>query len=240
MSRNIALVGCGAIANRFYLQALIKRRRDFDRIWLVDPRDSALANACAITGSEKAHVLSEISDELQYVIIAAPNGTHFSLAQEALSRGAHVLIEKPFVIFPEDGRKLSNIAAARNLIIAVNQTRRLFPYTRELRRRIKIGEFGNLQSIVHNEGGKFDWPLQSGAIFAHDAQRTGVIMDMGVHVVDFYQVLCEPKWSFVAAVHDGFRGPEGLAEIKLTANEVPVVISAQSVSDAEKRCMPVI
>src|SRR5271170_4480646 len=102
MTRNIALVGCGAIANRFYLQALMKRRGEFDRIWLVDPSDSALASAWAITRSEKAHALSEISDELQYVIIAAPNATHFSLAQEALSRGAHLLIEKPFVIFPED------------------------------------------------------------------------------------------------------------------------------------------
>ena len=222
MSRNIALVGCGAIGQSFYLGALAKRRREFERIWLVDPSDRALAAAESILGGEKVHSLGDIGETVQYVIISAPNSLHFSLAKEALSRGAHVLIEKPFVVWPEEGRKLADLAAAGNRIIAINQTRRLFPHTRELRTRIAAGEFGRLQSIVHNEGGTLDWPLWSGAGFAQQARRTGVIMDIGVHVIDFYQILFEPEWTFVSAVHDGFHGPEGLAEINLTANEVPV------------------
>lgn len=222
MSRSIALVGCGAIGQSFYLDALSKRRRDFERIWFVDPSDHALAAAASRLEAAKVHSLAEIGEEVHYVIIAAPNSQHFSLAQEALSRGAHVLIEKPFVIWPEEGRELVALAAASNRIIAINQTRRLFPNTRELQARIAAGEFGQLKSIVHNEGGTLDWPLWSGAGFAQEARRTGVIMDIGVHVLDFYQILFQPEWTFVSAVHDGFQGPEGLAEINLTANGVPV------------------
>ena len=59
---------------------------------------------------------------------------------------------------------------------------------------------------------------------AKDAQRTGVIMDLGVHVLDFYQYLLQPKWEYESAIHDGFNGPEGLAEIRLKANDAPVSI----------------
>ena len=141
---------------------------------------------------------------------------------EALSRGAHVLIEKPFVIWPDHGRRLIEKAAAKERIIAVNQTRRFFPYTQDIRRRIGKGEFGQLRSIVHFEGVKLSWPYQSGQAFAADAQRTGVIMDSGVHVIDFYQYLLEPTWTLKSAIHDGFAGPEGLAQIELLADGVPV------------------
>ena len=93
-----------------------------------------------------------------------------------------------------------------------------------MRQRIQAGEFGALQSIVHREGAKLTWPFESGAAFAEGAQRTGVIMDIGVHVIDFYHYLLRPEWTFVSATHDGFKGPEGLAEIELLANHAPVSI----------------
>ena len=165
-----------------------------------------------------------MDDEIHLVIVATPNQLHFPLAHEALSRGAHVLIEKPFVIWPEDGRKLVEAAAANNRVIAINQTRRFFPLAHELRRKINEGQFGSLKSIVHREGTKLTWPFESGAAFAQGAQRTGVIMDFGVHVIDFYHYLLQPRWTFISAVHDGFYGPEGLAEIELQANDAPVSI----------------
>ena len=65
------------------------------------------------------------------------------------------------------------------------------------------------------------WPFASGAGFAQNAQRTGVIMDMGVHILDFYQYLLEPAWEYGSAIHDGFHGPEGLAELQLKVNNAP-------------------
>jgi predicted dehydrogenase len=165
-----------------------------------------------------------VDDEIHMAIVATANHLHFGLAQESISRRADVLIEKPFVIWPEEGRTLVRTAGAANRLIAINQTRRFFPVAHELRNRIQRGEFGALQSIVHKEGSKLMWPYESGAAFARDAQRTGVIMDIGVHVIDFYHYLLRPKWTFVSAIHDGFDGPEGLAEIELRANDAPVSI----------------
>jgi len=224
MPRNIALVGCGAIAHQFHLTALATRRHDFDKVWVVDPSDRARQIACSIVAAEQCAALSDIADDLQFVIVASPNANHFAASQEALSRDAHVLIEKPFVIWPDEGRELINLAAERHRIIAINQTRRFFPRTQELRRRISSGEFGALSRIVHNEGEKLNWSFSSGAAFAKGSQRTGVIMDMGVHVLDLYQYLLAPAWVFRSTIHDGFKGPEGLAELRLEANGAPVSI----------------
>jgi predicted dehydrogenase len=222
MPRNIALVGCGAIAQAFYLSALAKRREDFDQLWFVDPSDRALDTASAAIRSQRVHRLSDIAADVQFVVVATPNSLHFPLGQEALARGAHVLMEKPFVIWPEEGRKLAETATKYNRVLAINQTRRFFPYAGDLRTRIAAGEFGLLKSVVHLEGGKLVWPFESGAAFAKTAQRTGVIMDLGPHVLDFYHYILQPNWAFVSTIHDGFDGPEGLAEIEMMANGAPV------------------
>lgn len=222
MKRNLALVGCGAISQRFYVPALALLQGELDQIWLVDPSDRALAAASAMLPAQKVHALSEVPGDLDFVIVAVPNALHFRAAMEGLSRGAHLLVEKPFAIWPDEGRELIEAAAGFGRIVSVNQTRRFFPAARELKRRIAAGEFGALEGIVHNEGQKLAWPFESGAAFARDAQRTGVIMDIGVHVIDFYQFVLQPEWTFVVARHDGFRGPEGLARIELRANGSPV------------------
>jgi predicted dehydrogenase len=223
MPPNIALIGCGAIAQAFYLPAMAKHRARFGELWLVDPSEHALAGAAAILSGKQARRLSDVRADLDIVIVATPNHLHHPLALEALERGAHVLIEKPFVIFPEEGRALmAAAAAANNRVIAINQTRRLHPIAGDLRRRISTGEFGALRSVVHPEGTKLTWPFESGAGFAPGATRTGVIMDFGVHVLDFYHYLLQPTWSLTSATHDGFAGPEGLAEIELEANGASV------------------
>ena len=224
MNTNIALIGCGAIARAFYLPALAKHRTRFCNLWLIDPSDHAVSIAASVAPGKQARQLADVDDEIHLAIIATPNHLHFPLAYEALSRGADVLIEKPFVIWPEEGRRLMEAAAANNRVIAINQTRRFFPLTRTLRRQIQEGEFGSLKSIVHREGTKLVWPFESGAGFAQGAQRTGVIMDFGVHVIDFYHYLLQPTWTLVSAIHDGFDGPEGLAEIELQADGAPVSI----------------
>ena len=224
MPQNIALVGCGAIARAFYLPALAKHRAEFGRLWLIDPSDHAVSSAASVVSGNRAHHLADVNDDIHLVIVASPNHLHFQLAFEALSRGADVLVEKPFVVCPKDGRRLIDVAAANNRVIAINQTRRLFPLAQALRRRVREGDFGALKSIEHREGVKLSWPFESGAAFARGAQRTGVIMDFGVHVIDFYHYLLEPQWTLKSAIHDGFNGPEGLAEIELQADDVPVSI----------------
>lgn len=222
MGTSLALVGCGAIAQKFYLPSLAAHRRRLGSLWMVDPCDELRSLAASILGGRACARMAEIDEPIDLAIVAAPNSLHFLLADEALRAGAHVLVEKPFALNPAEAQALINLARRTDRVLAVNQTRRFFRFAEELRWRIRGGEFGCLCSIVHREGVRLAWPFASGAAFAPGAQRTGVIMDFGVHVLDFYQFLLEPDWSFLAAIHDGFQGPEGLAEIELLASGAPV------------------
>ena len=224
MNTDIAVIGCGAIAQLFYLPALAKMAQRTGAIWLVDPSGRARDSALALVAGRAVAKIEDLPVGIPIFVIATPNKLHVPMALDALQKGAHVLIEKPFAIWPEEGRKLIQAAETQGRLIAVNQTRRFMPYMSDLRQRINKGEFGPLTTIIHNEGYKLSWPFESGAAFARTAERTGVIMDAGVHAIDFYQYLFQPEWNFVSATHDGFRGPEGLASIHLRANGVPVSI----------------
>jgi predicted dehydrogenase len=224
MPRNLALVGCGAIARAFYLPALAALRDQFGQIWLVDPGEHAQSIDVKTLGARLVPRLSDVDGEIDMAIVATPNHLHVPLALEALARGAHVLVEKPFALCPAEGRTLIEAAAAAARVVAVNQTRRLSPVSRALRRVVEQGEFGSLKSVVHHEGTRLTWPFESGAAFAKTATRTGAIMDFGVHVIDFYQYVLSPSWRFKSAIHDGFAGPEGLAEIELAAGDAEVSI----------------
>lgn len=224
MTRNLALVGCGAIAQMFYLPAIAKRRDQFGDVWLVEPNERVRTVASLMIDANAVRDFSELPDNVTLVIIAAPNKYHCSLAREALQRSAHVLLEKPFAIWPHEGASLIEAAVAANRVVAVNQTRRFMPFAQDLQGRIAAGDFGAFVSASHFEGQKLRWPFESGVAFNRAAQRTGVIMDLGVHVIDFYEYMLTPEWVFVSAIHDGFQGPEGLAEIRLEANCAPISV----------------
>jgi predicted dehydrogenase len=221
--KTLALVGVGAISRAFYLPALEKLRDRFSEVWTVDPNEHALSIVDRRLQASTATRLSDIKSKLDYVVVAAPNSTHLGIAEEALARGSDVLIEKPFVVLPNDGDQLVRQARGVGKTVAVNQTRRFFPMLSELRALIDSAEYGRLLSIDHCEGVKLNWPYESGAAFSPTATRTGAIMDFGVHVLDFYQYLLQdPSWEFQSSIHDGFVGPEGLAEIHVLAGNIPL------------------
>ena len=63
------------------------------------------------------------SDEaVQSVVIATPIDTHFELALEALSRGKHVLVEKPLVLSKGEVWLLRRTAAAGKLCLMTDFT----------------------------------------------------------------------------------------------------------------------
>lgn len=59
------------------------------------------------------------SETLDAVVIATPASTHFSLAQQALERGLHVLVEKPITTDSGQALRLADLAQKNNLVLMV-------------------------------------------------------------------------------------------------------------------------
>lgn len=79
------------------------------------------------------------------VIIATPVFTHFELAKKVLSKGKHVLIEKPMTSSVIEAEILINMAAQKNLLLMVDHT---FLYTGaviKMKQLIDNKELGNIK-----------------------------------------------------------------------------------------------
>jgi predicted dehydrogenase len=120
--------------------------------------------------------------EVELVVIATPNSTHFDLARRALSAGKHVVIDKPFTVTCTEGRDLIAMAEERRLLLSVFHSRRWDGDFLTIRKLLPSGELGDVmlfeshydryRPVVQNR-----WREQAGP-------GSGIWFDLGSHLVD--------------------------------------------------------
>jgi predicted dehydrogenase len=84
---------------------------------------------------------------LDAVVISTPPQTHFTIAQECLKKGLHVLVEKPMATTSDDARKLVNLARKHKRILMVGHTFEYNPAVHALKEMIVNGELGDIHYI---------------------------------------------------------------------------------------------
>ncbi len=141
---------------------------------------------------ESASRLWERADQLDLVVIASPNRTHASLAMEALARGLHVVVDKPFATSVSDARALVVEARRRDRIITVFQNRRW------------DGDFLTVQRLLSEEAlgrpyrfeSRFErWrptPRDNWRERGAPDEAGGLLFDLGSHLIDQARVLFGP------------------------------------------------
>lgn len=94
--------------------------------------------------------------KLDFVDICSSTKSHFPLAKAAIERGCHVLIEKPITENLEELEALRKIRQSTSLTICAVHNHKYYPGIVELRRRVQVGEVGDLlyvhreMSFIHN------------------------------------------------------------------------------------------
>jgi predicted dehydrogenase len=121
------------------------------------------------------------------VSIAVPTAHHADIARECIEAGVSVLVEKPFVADPADGRALCDLAAERDVTIQVGHVERFNPAVQAVSEIIEGNE-----------------------IIAVDAQRLGsprerciedsAVMDLMIHDIDVLLSLIGEDVSTVNAL----------------------------------------
>jgi predicted dehydrogenase len=87
------------------------------------------------------------SDGVDAVVIATPPGTHLEIAREFLSRGVHVLCEKPLTASLEEALQLEEEVKKSPTVFAVGHYFSGYPILRHARRLIADGEIGDVRAI---------------------------------------------------------------------------------------------
>lgn len=188
----IGVIGCGAVFEAFYLDALRKRQAEglIDLVLLVDSRPQNIEAVRRYF--PRAIGVNDLStgidiDSLDRAIVLTPPATHAPIMQVLAAAGVHVYCEKPLTVSPVEARAIAESFSSRDLICRVGYVRRLFP---------NVNVFRNLYSrlapnrnLSISDGEVFRWPIRTGAIFAPAEAGGGVVWDKLSHNLDIVQWL---------------------------------------------------
>lgn len=210
----IALVGCGAIADAFYLPALSKRADLRASLIVVDrnlERAESVRSRLGAASATDDH--RTVLDRVQGAIVATPHHLHTPLTLEFVERGVHVLCEKPLSRTVAEVEQVVAAAAEHGVHVAVNHTRRLFSSFREIQRLIASGAIGELQEIDYVLGEPFGWPAETNTYFGVEAGERGVLFDTGAHIVDLVCWFMGGEPELVSYADDSRGGTEAVAKV---------------------------
>ncbi len=227
----LAVIGCGAIADSYYVPVLSADAGARQRVWLVEPSAERREKAAAAFGFPTQQLVGDIGalpDTVTAAVNATPSHLHVETTMPLIERGVGVIVEKPLAETAEDARRLVAAAQGRAVLTA-NQYRRFCPSYALARDIIRSGELGEIRAITWAEGQKFEWPTQSGFYFRRpwkDGRPRGVLLDIGVHVLDAVCWWLEDAPRVVAATMDGHGGPECFVRAELAFGKTRLDLSA--------------
>jgi predicted dehydrogenase len=227
----LAIVGCGAITETFYLPALSHYPKILERLILVDS-DPERAKKMA----ERFHVgkvsadYNEVISSVDGVIVAVPHHLHYRIAKDFLAQKVHVLCEKPLTETVSEAQELIQLSEANNVTLSVNLTRRLMPSSEKVKELLSAGAIGKVHSITYLDGSEFNWPTASGFYFNYKISQKGVLFDMGSHVLDLICWWLGGKPSVIKSENDSFGGCEAVASLALDYHGVSVTVKLSRLS----------
>jgi len=175
------LIGYGAAGTTFHAPLIaVEPRLRLTRIASSRRDDIARAFPDAIIDASP-QALIETAD-IDLVVIATPNETHFPLALAALQAGKHVVVDKPFAVTVDEAQTLIAAAQEHELKLSVFHNRRWdgdFLTVADLIRRGMLGSVNYFESHFdrHRPAIKEGWR-------EHAKPGSGVFFDLGAHTID--------------------------------------------------------
>ncbi|GHA79191.1 oxidoreductase [Cognatilysobacter bugurensis] len=227
----VALIGYGFAGRTFHapliaavpaLSLTVVASSDATRVHADLPRVEVMADP----------MLAVQSDEVDLVVIATPNESHFALAQAALQAGKHVVVDKPMTPSLREARELVALATQCERMLAVFHNRRWDSDFLSIRDAIAAGRVGH---VVHVEA---RWERFRPDVRERWRERpgpaSGVWWDLGPHLVDqALQLLGRPDavQADMAMQRDG-TATDDWAHVVLSFGRVRAVLHAAMVAAA--------
>lgn len=209
-----AIIGCGAVTENFHLPAL-QRSAQAEVEVLVDPSTGRARQLAEMYGVPAvAEEYSQVIGKADAAIVAVPNYLHATVAEHLLEAGVHVLVEKPMALTPAACDRISSAAEKNRAVLTVGLVRRFLPASGFVKEMLESGMLGEIQRIDIQEGVIFSWPVASGAMFRKANAGGGVLMDIGVHILDLLLWWFGPCKS-VDYADDAMGGVEADCRLKL-------------------------
>ena len=127
-------------------------------------------------------------EEIELVVISTPNDTHFDLATQALLAGKHVVVEKPFTVTSHEAQQLIELARRQQKLISVHHNRRWDGDFQTVKKIVEGKLLGRLVEYEAHYDRYRNYP-RANAWREEEGRGSGVLYDLGSHLIDQAQVL---------------------------------------------------
>ncbi len=137
------------------------------------------------------------ADDVDMVVIGAPNDLHCAMTLDAAAAGKHVVVEKPMCLNLRDADRMIAACAKAGVKLMYAEELCFAPKYARLKQLLDEGALGAPTLLKQSE--KHDGPH---APHFWDVERSGggVTMDMGCHAIEFFRwLLGRPKVASVYA-----------------------------------------
>ncbi len=204
----IGFIGAGGIAIGHYHRLLETKKAVVTA--LNEPSEASLkrfyehcpgADALPVYNDYKEMLKKE---SLDGVVILSPHTVHYAQINDALSKGLHVLTEKPMVCTIKHAKALIKKANAVNRTLMISYQRHYEPMFRYMRAQIQKGALGNVefvQAVLSQE-----WLRATSNTWRQQMALSGggQLNDSGSHLVDILMWVTGMKVKEVSAFQTNF------------------------------------
>lgn len=174
MSIKVAVIGAGAMGRNH-----VRVYYELPGVQLVGVSDVDEAGAAAATRLYATRTYTDYRQMLEEtqpdaVTIAVPTEHHLEVALDVISRGVHLLIEKPIASTVDEGQQIIDAAAQANVHLQIGHIERFNPAVIALRQQLAENALGKVYQIDARRQGPFPGRIKD----------VGVVVDLAVHDID--------------------------------------------------------
>ncbi|CAM4127879.1 Gfo/Idh/MocA family oxidoreductase [Helcobacillus massiliensis] len=189
MTARIGLIGYG-LGGRVFHAPFIRAAQNLDLVAVQVTNAERAAQARAENPS--ARIVADLDGVqaagAEAVVISTPPATHRDLTLEAVRRGLHVVVDKPFALTYADAQEMARAAEEAGVLLTVFHNRRYDTDIRTARALMQSGRLGQVR--------RFEFALDQGfSAPERVASKGGVLLDLGPHVIDCALHLLGPATS---------------------------------------------
>jgi len=224
----VGIIGFG-VSGKYFHAPFIHCSPDFELKAVISSREEEIQALYPYvkTWSDPDRLFA--NKEIDLIIVATPNTTHFDLGKRALESGKHVIIEKPFTPTSRETEELTAIARGKKLVLSVYHNRRWDGDFLTVKRIAETGLLGRIIEFeshfdrYHPESDPQKWRFI-------DRPGSGLLFDLGTHLID--QAVClfgkpEAVWADLRTHQDTCQVDDSF-EVHLEYGKVKVTLKGSN------------
>ncbi len=131
--------------------------------------------------------------QIDGVVIMSSNAAHEKDVTLAASRGKHIFVTKPIATTIAAAKRMIDVCSQNEVVLAVEHQTRREPALRRLKKILDSGELGTVRLVEANYSTPNGLKIEQGDWRdSEDECPGGVLMQIGIHVIDSVQYLFGP------------------------------------------------